>query len=352
MVQRVFRWVAAVGIVILIAGRVAGAAGFETVILKDGQRVTGEVVAEKVNALYIDLGFDLLRIPRDQVLRRTKNNEPEAAQRGPSRVIELDSSGFYTTGILKPSGVKDLVNKYGEAVISIETPSGKGSGFIINGDGYAITNAHVIQGETRVSAILYLNSPGGLTRRRIEDVEIIALNPFFDLALLKLPLPPDLKPSHVVLGSGEDVNAGDAVFAVGNPLGLERTVTQGIVSNRSRDIEGQIFLQTDTAINPGNSGGPLFNQRGEVIGVTSRGAHAAMADNLGFAIPVNYVKQFLHHREAFSFDKANPNSGYRYSDPPRRLVAGRPEGLKASPGQARSASGASSGGQVRKGASR
>jgi serine protease Do len=144
-----------------------------------------------------------------------------------------------------------------------------------------------------------------------------------------------LKPSHVVLGSGEDVNAGDSVFAVGNPLGLERTVTQGIVSNRSRDIEGQIFLQTDTAINPGNSGGPLFNQRGEVIGVTSRGAHAAMADNLGFAIPVNYVKQFLHHREAFSFDKANPNSGYRYSDPPRRLLAGRPEGLKSGPSAAK-----------------
>jgi len=81
-------------------------------------------------------------------------------------------------------------------------------------------------------------------------------------------------------------------------------------------------------INPGNSGGPLFNQRGEVIGVTSRGAHAAMADNLGFAIPVTYVKQFLHHREAFSFDKANPNSGYRYVDPPRRLIASRPEGLK------------------------
>ena len=63
--------------------------------------------------------------------------------------------------------------------------------------------------------------------------------------------------------------------------------------------------------------------------MTSRGAHAAMADNLGFAIPVTYVKDFLRNREAFSFDKDNPNSGYRYLDPPRRLVAGRPEGLKA-----------------------
>ena len=134
--------------------------------------------------------------------------------------------------------VKELVGKFGEAVISIETPSGKGSGFIINKDGYAITNAHVIQGETRVSAILYMNVPGGFTRRRIEDVEIVALNPFFDLALLKLPLPADLKPSHVVLGNDDDVNAGDAVFAVGNPLGLERSVTQGIVSNQEPEPRG------------------------------------------------------------------------------------------------------------------
>ena len=307
----------------------AQAGGFETVLLKDGQRVTGEVVAEKSNALYVDLGYDLLRIPRDQVVRRAKLGEAESAPRGSGRSsAEPDTSGFYSTGVLKPAGVKELVNQYGEAVISIETPSGKGSGFLINRDGYAITNAHVIQGETRISVILYLNAPVGLSRRRIDDVEIISLNPFFDLALLKIPLPPDLKPNHVVLGNGDDVNAGDSVFAVGNPLGLERTVTQGIVSNRSRDIEGQIFLQTDAAINPGNSGGPLFNQRGEVIGVNSRGAHAAMADNLGFAIPVTYVKQFLQHREAFSFDKANPNSGYRYVDPPRRLIASRPEGLK------------------------
>jgi len=190
----------------------------------------------------------------------------------------------------------------------------------------------VIQGETRISAILYQNVPGGLTRRRVEDVEIVAINPFFDLALIKLPLPADLKPSHVVLGNGEDVNTGDSVFAVGNPLGLERSVTQGIVSSRSRNLQGQLYLQTDTAINPGNSGGPLFNQRGEVIGVTSRGARADMADNLGFAIPVSYVKDFLRHREAFSFDKTNPNSGYRYLDPPRRLRPGSPQGLIPSRG--------------------
>jgi serine protease Do len=305
------------------------------VLLKDGQRVVGEVVAEKAGALYIDLGYDVLRIPRDQVLRRAKADEPSLGARGAPRGVQQDPSGFYTTGVLKPSPVKELVGKFGEAVVSIETPSAKGSGFIINKEGHAITNAHVIQGETRISAILYLNVPGGLARRRIDDVEIVALNPFFDLALIKIPLPQDLKPNHVVLGNADEVHAGDGVFAVGNPFGLERSVTQGIVSNRSRSLEGQLYLQTDAAINPGNSGGPLFNQRGEVIGVTSRGGHAATADNLGFAIPIPYVKEFIEHREAFAFDKANPNSGYRYLDPPRRKIASQPEGLMDQAGGAK-----------------
>jgi serine protease Do len=324
------RAIAAAGLVWLMAPSALGAV-FETLILKDGQRVTGEVVAEKQNALYVDLGYDLLRIPRDQIVRRAKVDEAMQSSSAPQGV-ETDVSGFFSSGVLKPSPVKELVSKFGEAVVSIETPSGKGSGFLINKEGFAITNAHVIQGETRISAILYQNVPGGLARRRIEDVEIVAINPFFDLALIRLPLPSDLKPNHVVLGNGEDVNTGESVFAVGNPLGLERSVTQGIVSSRSRNLQGQLYLQTDTAINPGNSGGPLFNQRGEVIGVTSRGARADMADNLGFAIPVSYVKDFLRHREAFSFDKTNPNSGYRYLDPPRRLRPGPPQGLIPSRG--------------------
>jgi serine protease Do len=320
------RIMAAAGIFWVAAASAQGGV-FETLVLKDGQRVTGEVVAEKQNALYVDLGYDLLRIPRDQILRRAKVEEGSPSTISAPWGIESDPTGLFSTGVLKPSPMKELVSRYGEAVVSIETPSGKGSGFIINKEGYAITNAHVIQGETRISAILYQNAGGGLSRRRIEDVEIVAVNPFFDLALIRLPLPSDLKPSHVVLGNGDDVNSGDSVFAVGNPLGLERSVTQGIVSSRSRNLQGQLYLQTDTAINPGNSGGPLFNQRGEVIGVTSRGARADMADNLGFAIPVGYVKDFLRHRDAFSFDKTNPNSGYRYLDPPRRLRSGLPKGL-------------------------
>jgi serine protease Do len=309
--------------------------GFETIVLKDGQRVVGDVVAEKPEALYVDLGYDLLKVPRETIARRAKGEETagELVARPGSTVA--DPSGFFTTGTLRPAPVKELVAKYGEAVIAIETPSGKGSGFLVNDEGYAITNAHVIEGETRIAAVLYQNAPGGgLSRRRVEDVEIVASNPFFDLALIKLPLGEGVKPGHAILGT-EEVNPGDSVFAVGNPLGMERTVTQGIVSNRSRNLEGQLYIQTDTAINPGNSGGPLFNQRGEVVGVTSRGARADMADNLGFAIPIAYVKDFIRHREAFAFDKTNPNSGYRYLDPPRRHRREKPEGLIGKPGESR-----------------
>ncbi len=323
------RWVvpvAAWAFAMALLGPAEGRAASEVIDLKDGHQITGEVVAEKANALYVDLGFDVVRVPRDQVARRGKPGEAGAAAvasaTASGRAAESDPTGFYAAGPLRAAPVKDLVARYGEAVISIETPSGKGSGFIINDDGYAVTNDHVIQGETRISAVLYQNVPSGLARRRIDGVEIVALNPFVDLALLRLPPQKGLKFAHVVLGSLEDLNAGDGVFAIGNPLGLERSVSQGIVSTRNRNFEGQVYLQTDAAINPGNSGGPLFNLRGEVIGVTNM--KATQGDNLGFAIPINAVKDFLRNREAFSFDKENPNTGYRYLDPPRRLRPGRP----------------------------
>ncbi len=298
----------------------------DVIELKDGHQVVGDVIAEKPNTLFVDLGFDVLKIPRDQVASRRKSTEaakPSAGLSGMSS--DVDPTGFYLTADLKSTPVKDLVHRFGEAVISIETPGGKGSGFILNSDGYAVTNHHVIDGETRISVILYENAPGGgLRRRRIDEVALVALNPFTDLALLKIPAQKDYKFSNVYLGSLEDLNAGDGVFAVGNPLGLERSVSQGIVSTKNRNFEGLVYLQTDTAVNPGNSGGPLFNLRGEIIGVINM--KSTMGENIGFAIPINYVKDFLRNREAFSFDKDNPNTGHRYLDPPRRNKAGSPIG--------------------------
>ncbi len=312
----------------LAGGAVAAHAAPEVIDLKDGHQVVGEIVSEKGTAVYVDLGFDLIKIPRDQIVSRRKGNASSAAPVAAGPRDDSDPSGFFKSTTLKLQPVKELVHRFGEAVISIETPSGKGSGFVLNDEGYAITNHHVIDGETRISAILYQNTSKGLVRRRIDNVEIIALNPFVDLALIKLPPQKDLKLGHVFLGTLDDLNAGDGVFAVGNPLGLERSVSQGIVSTRNRNFEGLVYLQTDAAINPGNSGGPLFNLKGEVVGVTNMKATAG--DNLGFAIPINYVKDFLRNREAFSYDKDNPNTGYRYLDPPRRRNPAKPSTSSAS----------------------
>lgn len=292
----------------------------EVIELRQGQKITGQVVSEKRDALYVDIGFDIVKVPTDQVLRRSKPDaSPDAAPDGDGK------DAFFSSKRQERLPVKELVDRFGEAVVSIETPSGKGSGFIINKDGYAITNCHVIEGETKIAAILYLNTPGGLSRRRVDNVEIVALNPFCDLALIKLPPQADLKLDFVSLGSLDDIKAGDGVFAVGNPLGLERSVSQGIVSTLNRNFEGQVYLQTDTAINPGNSGGPLFNMRGEVVGVTNM--KATFGDNVGFAIPVNLVKDFLRNRETFAYNKENPNTGHRYLEAPRRARPGLPPGL-------------------------
>ncbi len=309
-------------------GRPAPAAA-DIIELKDGHQVTGEVVAEKPGALYVDIGFDVLRIPRDTIVRRSKPGEspPAASTASSAPSAEADAQGFFHVANLTKKPVEELVRQFGESVILVETPGGLGSGFIVNDDGYAVTNNHVIEGETRIAVVLFQNSESGLVRKRIEKVEIAALNPFVDLALLKIPPQKDVKPGHVNLGRLEDLSVGDGAFAVGNPLGLERSVSQGIVSSLNRVFDGQIYIQTDAAINPGNSGGPLFNMKGEVVGVTNMGA--AFRDNIGFAIPINTVKEFLRNRNAFAYNKNNPNTGFFYLDPPRRLRPGTPPGSKA-----------------------
>ena len=271
---RTMRWVVPVASAALV-GLVAGASlahgrASEVIELKDGHQVVGEVVAEKPNCARSSTSVSTSsRSPATRSSPGRKGTEAAKAAVRPGRGARRPTRPGSTRRRPEAAPVKDLVHRFGEAVISIETPSGKGSGFILNDEGFAVTNHHVIEGETRISAILYQNTPGGLARRRIDDVEIVALNPFVDLALLKLPPQKDLKLGHVFLGSLDDLNAGDGVFAVGNPLGLERSVSQGIVSTRNRNFEGLVYLQTDAAINPGNSGGPLFNLRGEVVGVTN-----------------------------------------------------------------------------------
>src|SRR5207237_1827376 len=137
---------------------------------------------------------------------------------------------------------------------------------------------------------------------------------FADLALLRVQDKDAPKFVPVNLGSSDALAVGEGVFAIGSPLGLERTVTQGIVSTKTRQFQGELYLQTTAQINPGNSGGPLFNMGGEVVGITNM--KITFGEGLGFAIPIEGVKYFLDHSDAYAYSNDNPSNPYRYLEPP------------------------------------
>ena len=296
----------------------------DTIRLNDGRAVIATILKETADKLWLDLGFTVLEVPRanvDTIERAEKNETPVDVRR---------EDLFRVARNLPERTSKELARRYGEAVIMVSTPSGLGSGFIIHPDGYSITNAHVIQGETRIKALVFEQSELDFRRREVEDVEIIAVNNALDLALIKLKKIDDRPYPTVYVQGTEDLQAGQQVFAIGAPLGLERTLSEGVIATTQRNFEGMTYIQTTAQINPGNSGGPLFNLRGEVIGVANM--KIPLGEGLGFAIPARYVRDFIRNREAFAYDKSNPNSGYTYNAPPSRTRFGIPSILQDATG--------------------
>ena len=162
-----------------------------------------------------------------------------------------------------------------------------GSGFILDGNGEILTNAHVVDGATGISVTLDSGDRA--------DARILGFDPVLDLALLKVDV--DEKLPVVTLGDSEKIKVGDEVIAIGNPLGLDQTMTRGIVSGINRilpEVPGSVdepMIQTDAAINPGNSGGPLIDRCGRVIGINT--LISEEAQNIGFAIPIDVAKSVL-----------------------------------------------------------
>jgi serine protease Do len=301
----------------------------DKVILKEGQIITGDILAEKDNAIIIDLGVSVLKIPRDQVqdFQYSHGFEIDQLENDANQTVPqpLATDTLYRTAKLKKTTIEKCVDAVSEAVVKVSTPGGLGSGFFINEQGYLITNYHVIERETKIEVTIFRKEKNGFEKKSFKNVKIEAINPFVDLALLRVEDLIDTPIKFACLGDIDDIKVGEKVFAVGNPLGLERTVTDGVISTRNRAFEGLVYLQTNADINPGNSGGPLFDLAGEVIGVTNMGY--IFYGGLGFAIPVDYVKHFIENREAFAYDKDNPNSGFRYIQPDARRNYEEPEFL-------------------------
>jgi len=162
-----------------------------------------------------------------------------------------------------------------------------GSGFLINEGGFILTNAHVIRNATDIRVV----RSGS---REEFPARIIGVDPATDTALIRIDPQPDM---HVLtLGNSEALEVGEIVMAVGNPLGLNHTVSAGLISAKERLVPGDEaslldYLQTDTAINPGSSGGPLLNLYGQVVGINT--AIASDAQNIGFAIPIDTIKRVI-----------------------------------------------------------
>lgn len=279
----------------------------EVLKLKNGALIKGKILKKTKKAVIVDLGFDLLRIPSIEILEISNKIEAQ-------KQTKEQKHSLYTAKHMEKVSTSEGVQDFGSSVVIVRSPGGLGSGFLINKHGYIITNFHVIQGQKHINITRFKKSDRELKRIVHKDVRIVALDPFHDLAILQLKETISDFSNPTVLSPDDKVITGEKVFVIGNPLGLERTVTEGVVSHTSRNFAGKIFLQIDAAINPGNSGGPLFNSHGQVIGVINMSAR--FMQGLNFAIPIRHVKFLLHHIDAFAYNEANSQSGYVYPAPP------------------------------------
>ncbi len=222
-----------------------------------------------------------------------------------------DTPALAEAGVIRPADIADVVEKVAPSVVKIETVvkstvyydnpflndpffreffgdqlprsstqvrTGLGSGFIVSEEGYIVTNEHVIEGATEINVVLSTN--------KTYPAQLVAADEKLDLAVIKIDAKEKLP--ALEFGNSDKVRVGDWVIAIGNPYGLDHTVTVGVISAKGRPvtIENRRFqnlLQTDASINPGNSGGPLIDLNGRVIGVNT--AVNASAQGIGFAIP-------------------------------------------------------------------
>jgi len=219
-----------------------------------------------------------------------------------SGMIKKANPGVVNVSVVKTARVEEQFNSplgtddpfyeffkrfYGDQIPKNYIQRGLGTGFIIDKEGYILTNNHVAEGADEITVKLSDNKE--------YKARVIGLDSKTDLALIKIDGAKDLTP--LTLGNSDQIDVGDWVVAIGNPFGLEHTVTAGIVSAKYRQTgvaSYENYIQTDAAINQGNSGGPLMNTNGEVIGINSNiYSETGGSIGIGFAIPINMAKELL-----------------------------------------------------------
>lgn len=215
-------------------------------------------------------------------------------QFGNQRVLDREEIGninvfkVASPSVVNISTARSVAARRGDVTLNLgRMPSGTGSGFIWDEQGHIVTNFHVVEGSDFVSVKLTDGSEW--------DAKVLGSAPEFDIAVLKVEAPQGrLRP--LAVGRSDNLEVGQKVYAIGNPFGLDQTLTTGIVSGLGREIDSRSgspirgVVQTDAAINPGNSGGPLLDSQGRVIGVnTAILSRSGASAGVGFAVPVNTI---------------------------------------------------------------
>jgi len=222
----------------------------------------------------------------------------DLAERVAPAVVSIQTSGTIPIGAAPgmPPGFEEFFggSPFHQGLPREHRSEGEGSGFVISRDGYVVTNNHVVENMDEITVHFLDGSE--------RTAQVVGRDPKTDIALLKID-PGDTELATIALGDSDAIRPGDWVVAIGNPFGLEHTVTAGIVSAKHRrDVSPSAvqtyddFIQTDAAINPGNSGGPLIDLEGRVVGINTM--IRSNANTIGFSVPINQAKQILPQLKA------------------------------------------------------
>jgi len=249
-----------------------------------GILLNGLIVKQQLNHNEVTNKIDSLQADTQAKLNQLTFNLIEAQTRIKNLNQDLGNIDEEFS-LLKASASSDfsgIIEDAIQSVVTVKTDIGQGTGFIIHEEGYIVTNAHVLSGGTKLYVLDY-------EQNQIETA-FVGYNSKFDIALLKIT--GDFK--ELALGNSNNIQIGEKVIAIGNPLGLQFSVTEGIISGVHRiginNIEA--YIQTDAALNPGNSGGPLIDQEGEIIGINN--FKISGGESLGFALESNYLKDIIN----------------------------------------------------------
>ncbi len=269
-----------------------------------------------------NLAYDAQVNPNKQETNSTLPNEDKSEENKAAQSTENNEEKEAVTNEESKNNssnenmsVEEVVKLVSPAVVTVSGSNpysygseSVGTGFIVKEDGTVVTNYHVIENCTQLTLTLQDGTE--------VNAEVIATSPEDDLAILKIT--DDIKmPGVAKLAENDEINAGQEIIAIGNPLGKDfsGSVSKGIISSTSRNVTidqiSREFIQIDAAINPGNSGGPLINLKGEIIGVNTAKKSGENIEGMGFSVPIKYVRNILNNLDEYAVNSNNTTENYQ-----------------------------------------